>query len=111
MPMAAAPTVVKRLKRPNTAAAMACTRKPIGSAWPMGSPTTPARRYIARKASTEATAHTTVCRRFTGIPSDAARSGRSADPMMAMPIVERCRNRASPASAIGTMMMVRMSWA
>jgi hypothetical protein len=31
--------------------------------------------------------------------------------MMAMPTVERCRNRASSTSAIGTMMIVRMSWA
>ena len=110
-PMAAAAIVVNRSNRPNTAAASACTRNVGASTSPIGRPTAPARRNMARNASTEATTHTTVCRRLTGMPSVKARSARSAAPTMAMPMVERWRNRASASRHTGTTIIVRMSLA
>ena len=64
--------------RPITAAASAWSRKLGPSTWPIGSPTTPARRNIATNASTVAITHTIVCSRLTGMPS--VRPGRRARP-------------------------------
>ena len=110
-PMAAAAMVVNRSKRPKTAAASAWTRNTGASVSPMGRPTAPARRNMARKASTDATTQTTVWSRLTGMPSVKARSARSAAPTMAMPIVDRCRNSARASRHTGTTIMVKMSLA
>jgi hypothetical protein len=110
-PTAAAAIVGSLVKRPNTAAARACSRKVGDSTCPIGSPTAPARRNMARKARTDATVHTTVCSRRTGMPSVDARSARSAAPTMAMPTIERLKNAASATSTAGTTSMVSTSLA
>ena len=110
-PMAAAAMVVKRSNRPNTAAASACTRNVGGRTSPIGRPTAPARRNMPRNASSEATTHTTVCSRFTGMPSVKARSARSADPRIATPTRERCRNSAMAKRQMGTTIIVSTSLA
>lgn len=110
-PTAAAVMLAKRSIRPMTTAARAWTRIVAGRTLPIGIPTEPARRNMARKASTLAIAHTTVWRRFTGTPSIAARSARSAAPRIATPTLERRRNSASATSAAGTRIRVRTSFA
>ena len=57
-PIAATAIVGNRSIRPMTAAARAWIRNVGPSTLPIGSPTVPARRNIATKASTEAMTHT-----------------------------------------------------
>ncbi len=68
----------------------------------MVKPTIPARRNTARNAKTVARTHTMVWSRRMGMPSDAARSARSAPARIAMPVSLRRRNQANPTSTIGT---------
>ena len=59
--------------------------------------------------STPATAHTTVCRRLTGIPSRLARSARSALARTAMPMLLKRSIRATPSRATGAMISATTS--
>ncbi len=70
----------------------------------------PARRKMAMKASSEATAQTSVCNRFTGTPSRAARSALSALALMAMPTLLSRRKTARPASASGATIIAMRSF-
>ena len=109
MPIAAIAIVGNRSIRPIPAAASAWRRKLGPRTSPSGSPTVPARRNIATYARTLAITQTIVCRRFTGMPSVAARSPRSADARIAVPNAERCMNRPSATKQTGTRMIVRTS--
>ena len=59
--------------------------------------------------STAATAHTTVCRRLTGIPSRLARSARSALARTAMPMLLKRSIKATPRRANGAMISATTS--
>ncbi len=72
-----------------------------GSAAPSGTPSTPARRNRARNDNPAAIAHTSVDSHATGIRACRARSLRSADPRIAVPIRVEPRKSATPIMARG----------
>ena len=78
-------TVGRWVSRPIIRAASARSSSPNPRSPPIGRPITPALRNRARKASAPASAHTRVWTALIGIPSEAARSGRSAVARMAIP--------------------------
>ena len=94
-------TVGRCLRRPMTRAARACTSAVRLSAAPRGTPRMPARRNNARNDRPAAIAHTSVDSQATGMPSINARSLRSADPRIAVPIRVDPRNTATPIMASG----------
>ena len=107
---AAAATAAKSVIPPRTRAARMRNRKPkVAAEPPIGRPTTPARSQAPVKARTAATIQTTVWIRFTGMPSSAARSARSADARTAMPTSVRCRKNASATIISGAMMSAARS--
>ena len=71
----------------------------------------PARRKMATNASSAATTQTTVCSRFTGTPSNAARSALSALARMATPAADARRKTARAAIASGMAMIAIKSFA
>ena len=77
--------VTRLVSRPSSSAASARSRMPKLRADVTGRPRMPARRKMAMKASSAATAHTTVCSRFTGTPSSDGPVGAVGAARMAMP--------------------------
>ena len=95
-PMAAAPIVVKRSNRPNTAAASAWTRNVGGQHLADGQAHRPGAQEHGQEG--EHRGHHPH-HRVQALDRDAEGEGgsaRSAAPTMATPMVERCRNRPAP---------------
>ena len=95
--------------RPITHAASERTRIAGPSTLPRESPSAPARRNTATKASTAAMVHTTSCTRLTGMPSSTARSALSALARTAMPRLVKRKN-AARAALQTTTAITAMTW-